>query len=51
MDGHAHLARICYASMRDAHAYGEPLRRPNKKIERTKQRIETTLRVVSILRG
>lgn len=28
------LARICYATLRDAQPYGEPLRRPNKKIER-----------------
>ena len=29
------LARICYATLRDAQPYGEPARRPNKKIERT----------------
>ena len=29
------LARICYATLRDAQPYGEPVRRPNKKIERT----------------
>ena len=29
------LARICYATLRDGQAYGEPVRRPNKKIERT----------------
>jgi transposase len=28
------LARICYATLRDAQPYGEPLRRPLKKIER-----------------
>jgi transposase len=29
------LARICYATLRDAQPYGEPVRRPNKKIQRT----------------
>ena len=29
------LARICYATLRDARPYGEPVRRPNKKLERT----------------
>ena len=29
------LARICYATLRDARPYGEPARRPNKKLERT----------------
>lgn len=29
------LARICFATLRDAQPYGEPVRRPNKKIERT----------------
>ena len=29
------LARICYATLRDAQPYGEPLRRPEKKITRT----------------
>ena len=29
------LARICYATLRDAQPYGEPIRRPLKKIERT----------------
>ena len=28
------LARICYATLRDAQPYGEPVRRPLKKIER-----------------
>jgi transposase len=28
------LARICYATLRDAQPYGEPVRRPMKKIER-----------------
>ena len=29
------LARICYATLRDGQLYGEPLRRPEKKISRT----------------
>ncbi|OGA26802.1 MAG: IS110 family transposase [Betaproteobacteria bacterium RIFCSPLOWO2_12_61_14] len=29
------LARICYATLRDAQPYGEPVRRPNKKLERS----------------
>ena len=29
------LARICYATLRDSVPYGEPVRRPNKKLERT----------------
>ena len=29
------LARICYATLRDAQPYGESTRRPNKKLERT----------------
>jgi transposase len=29
------LARICYATLRDARPYGEPMPRPNKKLERT----------------
>jgi transposase len=29
------LARICYATLRDAEPYGEPAPRPNKKIART----------------
>jgi transposase len=29
------LARICYATLRDARPYGEPVRRPEKKITRT----------------
>lgn len=29
------LARICYATLRDGQLYGEPLRRPEKKITRT----------------
>ena len=29
------LARICYATLRDGQPYGKPVRRPNKKIERT----------------
>jgi transposase len=29
------LARICYATLRDATPFGEPVSRPNKKIERT----------------
>ncbi|MBK8745881.1 MULTISPECIES: IS110 family transposase [Propionivibrio] len=29
------LARICYATLRDATSYGEPVVRPNKKLERT----------------
>ncbi len=29
------LARICFALLRDGVPYGEPIRRPNKKIERT----------------
>lgn len=29
------LARICYATLRDGETYGTPMRRPNKKIERT----------------
>ena len=28
------LARICYATLRDAQLYREPVRRPNKIIER-----------------
>src|SRR3990170_5955134 len=35
------LARICYAMLRDAQPYGEPVRRPNKKIERTSFEIAT----------
>ena len=29
------LARICYATLRDATPFGEPVSRPNKKLERT----------------
>lgn len=29
------LARICYATLRDATPFGEPVLRPNKKLERT----------------
>ena len=29
------LARICYATLRDAQPFGEPVQRPNKKLERT----------------
>lgn len=35
------LARICYATLRDARPYGEPVRRPNKKLERTSFEIAT----------
>ena len=28
------MARICYATLRDSAPYGEPVRRPNKKLER-----------------
>ena len=29
------LARVCYATLRDGTPYGEPVRRPNQKLERT----------------